>query len=51
MYEASKYDTGTEAIERPSRASEHAKNIFGMLSMAGSRLGLLVADVANTWLK
>jgi len=51
MYEASEIETSAEAVRRPTRATEHAKNIFVMLSTAGSLLGLLVAICANAWLK
>jgi hypothetical protein len=50
MNEASELETCAEAVARPTRATEHAKNIFVTLSMAGSLLGLLVAIVANALL-
>ena len=51
MFESSQYETSAEAVERPTRASEHDKNIFVTLSTAGSLLGLIVAIVANAWLR
>jgi len=51
MIDTSRYDTSTQTLERPTRASEHAKNIFVTLSTAGSLLGLIMAIVANALLK
>ena len=51
MYEASKFETSAQAVEHPTRATERAKTIFVAVSTTGSLVGLLVAIVANTFLK
>jgi hypothetical protein len=51
MYEASRFESSAEAVAHPTRATERAKTIFVAVSTTGSLLGLLIAIVANTFLK
>jgi len=51
MYEASQIETSAQTVEHPTRATERAKTIFVAVSSTGSLLGLLIAVVANTFLK
>ena len=51
MHEASRFQPTAEAAELPTHATERAKNIFVMLSITGSLVGLLVGIFANVMLK
>jgi hypothetical protein len=51
MADVSQFEINAQAVEHPTRATERAKTIFVAVSTTGSLLGLLVAIVANAWLK
>ena len=50
MRQASQFDRSAVA-DGPTPATERAKTIFVTISMAGSLLGLVVAIIANAFLK
>ncbi|MEP6790179.1 MAG: hypothetical protein ABI907_02345 [Ramlibacter sp.] len=51
MHQTSPIQPTAEATELSARTAERAKNIFVVLSTAGSLLGLIVGIVANLMLQ